>query len=201
MLIEGLLGLGLEKDLVCVTVGRLEADRRGHVEVVVESRDMQEHRVAVLYAGVSSDEDWWILRTSVTPKSLTLALPPLSAPSSVSIAWKIRFCVISLKSGGSAGRRHCWSFSVLLSFSVSRSCVIFSSVSSNWLGAAWLELKEPLMTLGGPFLTLPLSSLIFFAERGDACTFARLFEASARARLAGVRVAVPTIFAVGGGKT
>ena len=66
------------------------------------------------------------------------------------------------------------------------SCVIFSSVSSNWLGAGWLELKEPLTILGGgPLLPLLLSSFSFFAERGDASTLALVFDASASARFAG----------------
>jgi hypothetical protein len=132
----------------------------------------------------------------VTPKSLTVVRPPFSTPSSASICWKTSGWVSSLKSVGNAGRRHCWSFSVLFSLSVSMSCVIFSSVSSNWLGACWLELKELLAILtGGPLLGLPLSSFSFFEERGEARTLARLLEASARARFAGALVTVPGILA------
>ena len=74
------------------------------------------------------------------------------------------------------------------------SCVICSSVLSNWLGPAWLELNDPLTFLtGGPRIVSPFSILSFFAERGEALT--RLFEASARARFAGAFVTGPTIVA------
>jgi hypothetical protein len=130
--------------------------------------------------------------TSVTPKSLTAGLPPFSTLSSASICWKTTFEVISLKSSGSGGRFHCWSFSVFFVFNASMSCVICSSVFSNWLGPSWLELNGPLTFLtGGPLVVSPFSILSFFAERGDALT--RLFEASVRARFAGAIVAGPTI--------
>tara|TARA_R110002003_G_scaffold187_12_gene14682 strand:- start:9331 stop:9891 length:561 start_codon:yes stop_codon:yes gene_type:complete len=162
---------------------------------VHEACDVEEDGVAILRTTVSADTHArCAVHTSVTPKSLTVGRPPFSTPSSASICWKTSFCDISLKSAGSGGRRHCWSFSVLFSFSVSMSCVIFSSVCSNWLGAGWLELKEPLAVLtGGPVLPLPLSSFNFFAERGDASTLARLLVASASARFAGVLVTVPGI--------
>ena len=134
------------------------------------------------------------LLTSVTPKSLTVVFPPFNTPSSASICWKTRFCVISLKSSGKAGRRHCWSFSVLSFFSVSMSCVIFSSVSSNWLGPTWLELKEPLTVLvGGLLLSLPFWSFSFLDEWGDGCTLVRVLDVSARARFAGALVTAPGI--------
>jgi hypothetical protein len=83
---------------------------------------------------------------------------------------------------------------VFFPFSVSMPCDIFSSVSSNWLGASWLELKEPLTVfVGGLTLSMLLSSFIFFAERGDAWTFVRVVAVSARARFAGALVTVPAI--------
>ena len=41
------------------------------------------------------------------------------------------------------------------------------------------------------FLSTTISSLSFFAERGDASTLARVFDVSARARFAGVLATVP----------
>jgi hypothetical protein len=43
---------------------------------------------------------------------------------------------------------------------------------------------------------LLLCSFIFFAERGDACTFVRVVVVSARARFAGALVTVPAILTV-----
>jgi len=116
----------------------------------------------------------------------------LSTLSSASICWKTTFEVISLKPSGSGGRFHCWSFSVFFVFNASMSCVICSSVFSNWLGPDWLGLNDPLTFMtGGPRVVSPFSILSFFAERGEALT--RLFEASARARFAGAFVTGPTI--------
>ena len=54
MLVELLLTFALEEDLVRIAVFLLEAYRGGDVEVVHEARHVQQHGVAILYAGVSS---------------------------------------------------------------------------------------------------------------------------------------------------
>jgi hypothetical protein len=77
------------------------------------------------------------------------------------------------------------------------SCVIFSNVSSNWLGPGWFELKEPLTVfVGGLLLSFPFWSFSFLDECGDGCTFVRVLEVSARARFAGALVTVPGILRV-----
>jgi hypothetical protein len=77
------------------------------------------------------------------------------------------------------------------------SCVIFSNVSSNWLGPTWLELKEPFTVIcGGLLLLLPFCIFSFLDEWGDACTFVRVLEVSARARFAGALATAPGILRI-----
>ena len=126
-------------------------------------------------------------RTSVTPNSLIVVLPPWRAPSSASICWKHKLSFVSSKSS-MLGRCHCWSRSELFCFRPWMSCVNFSSTSSsNWL-FGWLELTFPFAPFRGvpKFLLKAPSSFGFFAEWGEAKMFPRVFVASVRTRFIGV---------------